>query len=155
MFSVLCAAPLIQLFASSHSWRSSAHPCILCYSGNSSLWGWKSPVFAVHLCFVCESSTRLHSDKSSTWLRTRTCPKHLVPDHHYALTFSSQRLTSPGCYDTDPAALVTVWKGLQEELPCLVSDAERDNAVEFLMNSLFTAQETMRVYRNLWNQCFS
>lgn len=50
--SVLYDAPLIQLFTSSHSWRSSAHPCILCYSGNTSPSGWKYPVFVVHLCFV-------------------------------------------------------------------------------------------------------
>lgn len=30
--------------------------------------------------FCCESLMCACSDKSSTWLRTRTCPRHLVPD---------------------------------------------------------------------------
>lgn len=31
-------------------------------------------------CFLYESLMFLRSDKSSIWLRTRTCPRHLVPD---------------------------------------------------------------------------
>lgn len=92
-----------------HSWRSSAHPCILWCFDHSSLSGCKCPVF---YCVSCASPERvLATDKSSTWLRTRTCPKHLVHDDRRSLIFSSQRR----CYDTDPAALVTEWRGPWEE----------------------------------------
>lgn len=68
------------------------------------------------ICFyfkvpVCESLTRLCSDKSSTWLRTRTRPRHLDPDRAEMLHSSSPSIQqSPGCHGIKPAALETEWE---------------------------------------------
>lgn len=62
---------------SSHSWRSSALPCILWTSVISA--SSSEPLLKLNLP-LHESLTCLYPDRSSTWLRTKTCQRHLVPD---------------------------------------------------------------------------
>lgn len=130
--SVLYDWPLIQLFTSSHSWRSSAHLCILCYSGDCSLSWWKYPVVVVvvfcagpeHVCTQTKASLGWEPGPAQNiWPMTTAM---LLPSHRSAWPV-------PVAMTPIQAALVTEWKDPQEEEPffCLVSDAKRDHAVEF------------------------
>lgn len=96
---------------------------------------------------LCDSWSRRRSDKSCTWLRTRTCPKHLVRD--------SRRSLEPLLVAMTPIQLpwrqegeihrrrgVCVWF---VTLCCPTGE-------RFMTPPPSTAQEAMRVYRNLCKQ---
>ncbi|CAG10713.1 unnamed protein product [Tetraodon nigroviridis] len=105
---------LLVRCAPSSSWSTCAR-CRRSWRGCTSAWTatWRSsrrtsasapPTTTWNTCSVIwRSSARPY--KSSTWLRTRTCPKHLDHDDHHAPTPSSPRPTGLGCYDADPTAL--------------------------------------------------